>query len=118
MLNTTAQSPSRLEAPRGQVLVIFAFAFIAIIMMLALLFDGARGLVLRGERQSASDAPRPPGAAWRAGTPPARLQRHRRPAARRAPGLGGRRSQGEHRREPPRLQPGRCGGDLLGRLGL
>src|SRR3990170_6380662 len=56
MLNTTAQSPSRLEAPRGQVLVIFAFAFIAIIMMLALLFDGARGLVLRRELQSASDA--------------------------------------------------------------
>jgi len=38
------------------VLVIFAFAFIAIIMMLALLFDGARGLVLRRELQSASDA--------------------------------------------------------------
>jgi len=30
----------------GQVLIIFAFAFIAIIMTLALLFDGARGLVL------------------------------------------------------------------------
>ena len=56
MLNTTAQSASRPEAPRGQVLVIFAFAFIAIIMMLALLFDGARGLVLRRELQSASDA--------------------------------------------------------------
>jgi hypothetical protein len=40
----------------GQVLIIFAFAFIAIIMMLALLFDGARGLVLRRQLQDASDA--------------------------------------------------------------
>jgi hypothetical protein len=40
----------------GQVLIIFAFAFIAIIMMLALLFDGARGLVLRRQMQDASDA--------------------------------------------------------------
>lgn len=40
----------------GQVLIIFAFAFIAIIMMLALLFDGARALVLRREMQDASDA--------------------------------------------------------------
>jgi hypothetical protein len=40
----------------GQVLVIFAFAFIAIIMMLALLFDGARALVLRRQMQDASDA--------------------------------------------------------------
>ena len=40
----------------GQVIVIFAFAFIAIIMMLALLFDGARALVLRREMQDASDA--------------------------------------------------------------
>ena len=40
----------------GQVLIIFAFAFIAIIMMLALLFDGARALVLRRQLQDASDA--------------------------------------------------------------
>ncbi|HTI29769.1 MAG TPA: pilus assembly protein TadG-related protein [Methylomirabilota bacterium] len=40
----------------GQVLIIFAFAFIAIIMTLALLFDGARGLVLRRQLQDASDA--------------------------------------------------------------
>jgi uncharacterized membrane protein len=41
---------------RGQVLVIFAFAFVAIIFMLALLFDGARGLVMRRELRNASDA--------------------------------------------------------------
>ncbi len=40
----------------GQVLIIFAFAFVAIIMMLALLFDGARALVLRRQMQDASDA--------------------------------------------------------------
>jgi hypothetical protein len=40
----------------GQVLIIFAFAFVAIIIMLALLFDGARGLVLRRQMQDASDA--------------------------------------------------------------
>jgi hypothetical protein len=44
------------SAESGQVLVIFAFAFIAIIMMLALLFDGARALVLRRQMQDASDA--------------------------------------------------------------
>jgi Flp pilus assembly protein TadG len=41
---------------RGQVIIIFAFAFVAIIMMLALLFDGAQALVLRRELQNASDA--------------------------------------------------------------
>lgn len=41
---------------RGQVLVIFAFAIVAIIMMLALLFDGARGLVMRRELRNGSDA--------------------------------------------------------------
>ena len=56
MLNMTGHSPTRPASERGQVLVIFAFAFVAIIMMLALLFDGARGLVLRRELQSASDA--------------------------------------------------------------
>jgi hypothetical protein len=38
------------------VLVIFAAAFVVIIMMLALLFDGARGIVLRRQIQDASDA--------------------------------------------------------------
>jgi hypothetical protein len=41
---------------RGQVLVIFAFAFVAIIFMMTLLFDGARALVLRRELRNASDA--------------------------------------------------------------
>lgn len=41
---------------RGQVLIIFAFAFVAIIIMLTLLFDGARGLVMRRELRNASDA--------------------------------------------------------------
>src|SRR6266568_5575949 len=41
---------------RGQVLVIFAAAFVVLIMMLALLFDGARGVVLRRQVQDASDA--------------------------------------------------------------
>jgi hypothetical protein len=40
----------------GQVLIIFAFAFIGMLMMLALLFDGARALVLRRQMQDASDA--------------------------------------------------------------
>jgi hypothetical protein len=50
------RAPSADSAERGQVLIIFAFAFIAIIMMLALLFDGARALVLRRQMQNASDA--------------------------------------------------------------
>jgi hypothetical protein len=41
---------------RGQVLVIFAIAFAIIIMMLALLLDGARGVVMRRQVQDASDA--------------------------------------------------------------
>jgi Putative Flp pilus-assembly TadE/G-like len=41
---------------RGQVLLIFAFAFAIIIMFLALLFDGAQGLVLKRQLQNASDA--------------------------------------------------------------
>jgi hypothetical protein len=49
--------PSRPAAnERGQVIIIFAFAFVAIIMMLALLFDGAQALVLRRELRNASDA--------------------------------------------------------------
>jgi hypothetical protein len=46
----------RTSAESGQILVIFAFAFIAVLMMLALLFDGARALVLRRQLQDASDA--------------------------------------------------------------
>src|SRR5436309_4967584 len=41
---------------RGQVVVIFAVAFAVVVMMLALLFDGARGIVLRRQLQDASDA--------------------------------------------------------------
>lgn len=37
-------------------MVIFAFAFVVIIMMMALLFDGGRALVLRRELKNASDA--------------------------------------------------------------
>lgn len=44
------------NSERGQVLVIAAVAFVAIIMLLALLFDGARGLLLRRDMQNASDA--------------------------------------------------------------
>jgi hypothetical protein len=47
---------SKTSSESGPVLVIFAFAFIAIIMMLALLFDGATALVLRRQMQDASDA--------------------------------------------------------------
>jgi hypothetical protein len=54
---TTFRLPRRASSSEGgQILVIFAFAFIAIIMMLALLFDGARALVLRRQMQDASDA--------------------------------------------------------------
>lgn len=41
---------------RGQVMVIFAAAFVVFVMMLALLFDGANGLAQRREMQNASDA--------------------------------------------------------------
>jgi hypothetical protein len=41
---------------RGQILVIFAVAFAVIIMMLAVLIDGARGVVMRRQLQDASDA--------------------------------------------------------------
>jgi len=46
----------RPDHERGQVLIIVAFAFVAIIMLLALVFDGARGLVMRRELQNTSDA--------------------------------------------------------------
>jgi len=44
------------DSERGQVLVIAAVAFVAIIMLLALLFDGARGLLMKRDMQDASDA--------------------------------------------------------------
>jgi Putative Flp pilus-assembly TadE/G-like len=40
----------------GQILVIFALAFAIVIMMLALLFDGARAVVLKRQLQDGSDA--------------------------------------------------------------
>ena len=46
----------RADSERGQVLIIVAFAFVAIIMLLALVFDGARGLVMRRQLQNTSDA--------------------------------------------------------------
>lgn len=56
MLTRFRRSLRRPASERGQFLVIFAFAFLVIVMMLGLLFDGARGLVLRREMQNASDA--------------------------------------------------------------
>ncbi|MEP6470201.1 MAG: pilus assembly protein TadG-related protein, partial [Chloroflexota bacterium] len=56
MLNTLLNPSRRATNERGQVMVIFAFAFVVIVMMLALLFDGARGLVLRRELKNATDA--------------------------------------------------------------
>jgi hypothetical protein len=47
---------SRPRSEDGQILVIFAFAIGIIVMMLALLFDGAHGLLLRRQMQDASDA--------------------------------------------------------------
>lgn len=44
------------ESRRGQVMVIFAAAFVVICMMLGLLFDGARGLTMRRQLQDTSDA--------------------------------------------------------------
>lgn len=49
-------SLNRSANERGQVVVIFAVAFAVVVMMLALLFDGARGIVLRRQLQDASDA--------------------------------------------------------------
>jgi hypothetical protein len=42
--------------PRGQVLVIVAIAFTAMVMLLAVLFDGANGMVTRRDMQDAGDA--------------------------------------------------------------
>lgn len=44
------------STPPGQVLVIFAFAFAVIMMMLALVFDGAQGVAVRRDLQNATDA--------------------------------------------------------------
>src|SRR5579859_4905808 len=44
------------DADRGQVVIIFAAAFVVILMMLGLLFDGARGLTMRRQLQDTSDA--------------------------------------------------------------
>ena len=43
-------------APRGQILLVFAFAFVVICMLLALVFDTAQGLATRRRLQDASDA--------------------------------------------------------------
>jgi hypothetical protein len=56
MLNQLLRPSRPATNERGQVMIIFAFAFVVIIMMLALLFDGARGLVLRRELKNGSDA--------------------------------------------------------------
>jgi Flp pilus assembly protein TadG len=44
------------DSERGQVVIIFAAAFVIICMMLGLLFDGARGLTMRRQLQDTSDA--------------------------------------------------------------
>jgi Flp pilus assembly protein TadG len=44
------------NSERGQVMIIFAAAFVVICMMLGLLFDGARGLTMRRQLQDTSDA--------------------------------------------------------------
>ncbi|HEX7196154.1 MAG TPA: pilus assembly protein TadG-related protein, partial [Candidatus Limnocylindria bacterium] len=46
----------RSDEPRGQVLVIVAIAFTAMLALLAVLFDGANGMVVRREMQDAGDA--------------------------------------------------------------
>jgi hypothetical protein len=56
MLTKLFQPERTATNERGQILIIFAFAFVAIIIMLTLLFDGARGLVMRRELRNASDA--------------------------------------------------------------
>ena len=56
MLRDPLDSRRATNAERGQVMIIFAFAFVVIIMLMALLFDGGRALVLRRELKNASDA--------------------------------------------------------------
>jgi len=81
MLTRFKLLPRRPKTEEGQILVIFAFAFVVIIMMLALLFDGAQALVLRRQMQDASDAAAmaganliqgltPPGCSANVGYPP------------------------------------------------
>ena len=50
------QSLRQDPAPRGQILLVFAFAFVVICMLLALVFDTAQGLATRRRLQDASDA--------------------------------------------------------------
>lgn len=52
----TTIRPGNTNPERGQVMVIFAFGFVVIIMFMALLFDAGRGLVLRRELKNATDA--------------------------------------------------------------
>jgi hypothetical protein len=47
---------TRSSEPRGQVVVIVAVAFTAMLAFLAVLFDGANGMVMRREMQNAGDA--------------------------------------------------------------
>ena len=51
MLNTRST-----DEPRGQVLVIVAVVFIAMMAFLAVLLDGANGMLTRREMQDAGDA--------------------------------------------------------------
>src|SRR5438445_876633 len=44
------------DSEHGQVMIVFAAAFVVICMMLGLLFDGARGLTMRRQLQDTSDA--------------------------------------------------------------
>jgi hypothetical protein len=48
--------PSRREREHGQILILFALALTAMLIALALLFDGARALVLKRELQNAADS--------------------------------------------------------------
>src|SRR6185369_5964460 len=48
--------PSAREEQGGQILVMFAIALTAILIALALLFDGAQSLVLRRQMQNTADA--------------------------------------------------------------
>jgi hypothetical protein len=52
---TPVPTPAR-DEPRGQVVVIVAIAFSIMVGMLAILFDGANGMVMRREMQDAGDA--------------------------------------------------------------
>ena len=55
-MNALLPSRSGREEPRGQVVVIVAVAFTVMLAFLAILFDGANGMVTRREMQDAGDA--------------------------------------------------------------